>query len=71
MFFNGDYRLNVEEKKLKEGRLVSGRGGGFLCGMMGRGVMGNIGRGGMRGGMGVRFERGSMGGRGGMGVFRR
>lgn len=71
LLFNGDHRLNVEEKKPKEGRPASGRGGGPPRGMMGRGAMGNTGRGGMRGGMGARSERGSMGGRGGMGAPRR
>lgn len=71
LLFNGEHRLNVEEKKPKEGRPASGRGGGPPRGMMGRGAMGNTGRGGMRGGMGARSERGSMGGRGGMGAPRR
>ncbi|XP_022317020.2 ras GTPase-activating protein-binding protein 2-like isoform X1 [Crassostrea virginica] len=66
LLFNENHRLNVEEKKPKEGRPVSGRGGGGPPrGMMGRGAMGNSGRG-MRGGMGGRSDRGSMGGRGGV-----
>ncbi|ESP03831.1 hypothetical protein LOTGIDRAFT_110043 [Lottia gigantea] len=70
--FNGEHRLNVEEKKPRDGnRPNMGRGGmsrgGMNSGGMGRGS-GGFSRGGMRGGFGNRNEgRGgsSMGGRGG------
>lgn len=71
--YNGEHRLNVEEKKPRAAG--GGRGGPPRGGMGGgRGTgFGSSGRGGIRGGggPGPRSDRGSMGGRGGMSGPRR
>ncbi|CAG2244554.1 Ras GTPase-activating protein-binding protein 1,Ras GTPase-activating protein-binding protein 2 [Mytilus edulis] len=75
--YNGEHRLNVEEKKPRGGAPGGGRGGpprGGMGGGRGGTSFGSGGRGGIRGsggGPGPRSDRGSMGGRGGMSGPRR
>ncbi|XP_041364926.1 ras GTPase-activating protein-binding protein 2-like isoform X2 [Gigantopelta aegis] len=66
--YNGEHRLNVEEKKPRDGRIGGGRGGPPRGGGggMGRGGFGAPGRGGMRGGGGLPRGGGGFGVRGGV-----